>query len=261
MLNGKKYLILSILLGLCNPVVAVNETILANTFPNVALNNESWKGALINIAIMNTETAYDAANELNYLRETFSSPDAVKAAVLNNIKDFNPFALEPSVSDIETVGIIMGYKKLEKIDNALYNQLAQIFSNPILFRREYYTPLLVALEKKNITVAEALIEINAEINTATKATGTPLCLAIERGIPIIAQRLIDKGADINAGNPLCLAIEEEMYDVARYLIDKDVDVKAGEPVRLAVEKGADINAGNPLCIAIKKKSNVGSRVD
>jgi len=152
---------------------------------------------------------------------------------------------------------------------------------------EFDSPLLAALYRKHVRVAELLLKYGGNINARGTQGQTPLLRLLDDGsyeddhdhILIVAQLLLERGADVNATDedhqtPLLLAIELWGYEIARLLLQHGADVKVEnnwgrtplhvlsesadydpEYVRLLLECGVDVNAKNkdhmtPLLLAV-----------
>jgi len=127
------------------------------------------------------------------------------------------------------------------------------------------TPLHLALESGHIDIARYLIELGADINLKDKDAASPLHNAAYLGNLEIVDRLIKKGAaSVNEGNfrgqtPLHFACEKGHPEVVARLLDAGADIEAGdalgrtplmvtsmsrnmEVVKILMKRGADINA-------------------
>ena len=62
------------------------------------------------------------------------------------------------------------------------------------------TPLITAIESKNIPIVKLLVSMGADINKANKIGNTPLIIATERSNIEIVKILVSNGADINKAN-------------------------------------------------------------
>lgn len=178
------------------------------------------------------------------------------------------------------------------------------------------SPLDRALSLKNFEIAEVLLKAGADVNSADPKTGnrplenalheknpeavefllkkhavpnfyhngmSPLSLALQNNDRVIAQTLIQGGADVNAVNPdtgntpLISAIYAGNKEAVEFLLDKGADLeissKVGPPLYTALladekeiadlllEKGANPNAGalasTPLIYLIRKGDREG----
>jgi ankyrin repeat protein len=91
------------------------------------------------------------------------------------------------------------------------------------------TPLILAVQKRRIEVAEYLLARGADVNAKDSAEATPLSYAIAGGLSDIAKTLIDRNADIESPamwnmRPLAFALEFKRKDIAEMLIDKGAAV-------------------------------------
>jgi|GEM_PF-6764247 len=147
------------------------------------------------------------------------------------------------------------------------------------------TPLYVAVENGNLSIAKLLIEKGAKVNAQDIDLLTPLHEASRKANIEIMQLLIEKGADINCKDcdqetPLHYAAAvnnsvplEQRLRAATILISKGADINAsddeeGTPlfyaihagncdmVQLLISKGASIENNDPLLIAVDSDINI-----
>ncbi|MCK7476358.1 MAG: ankyrin repeat domain-containing protein [Candidatus Moduliflexus flocculans] len=97
------------------------------------------------------------------------------------------------------------------------------------------TPLILAIQKKKIEVAEYLLACGADVNAKETSGATPLSYAITGGFTGLAKTLVERQADINAPamwnmSPLLFALELGRKDIAEMLADKGaaLPVEPGE---------------------------------
>ena len=94
------------------------------------------------------------------------------------------------------------------------------------------TPLIEAIESENYEEAIRLIEGGADINAGDSEHGVlPLSRAAARNSVDVAKVLISKGADVNAKDkhdhtPLYFAAKIDSVEVANLLISKGADINA-----------------------------------
>jgi len=60
------------------------------------------------------------------------------------------------------------------------------------------TPLLIAIQQRDLKKAQLLLDAGAQVNTADAQLYTPLMWAAMRDDPAIVQELLARGADVNA---------------------------------------------------------------
>ncbi|GFF62754.1 hypothetical protein IFM47457_01977 [Aspergillus lentulus] len=108
------------------------------------------------------------------------------------------------------------------------------------------TPLSWAAQEGRINIIKLLLQTETSVDDKDATGRTPLSRASGNGHEAVAELLISKGADVNAGNygkpPLLHAVEEGHEEVAKLLINKGADVNAGKyycwtPLYCAIEKG------------------------
>jgi len=97
------------------------------------------------------------------------------------------------------------------------------------------TPLLAAVQEKKVEIAEYLIGKGADVNAGDNSRATALSYAITGGLTNIAKMLVDRNADINSPamwnmRPVAFALEFGRKDIADMLLDKEVTVPV-EPGR------------------------------
>ena len=91
------------------------------------------------------------------------------------------------------------------------------------------TPLHLALRNGHTEAAMAMIDKGADVNAGDKNGDTPFHLALKEGHTETAMAMIDKGADVNAsdndGNtPLHVALRNGQTETAMAMIDKGADI-------------------------------------
>jgi ankyrin repeat protein len=91
------------------------------------------------------------------------------------------------------------------------------------------TPLIAALQRMKIEVAEYLLARGADVNAKETSGATPLSYAITGGFTAMAKALIDRNADIDNPamwnlSPLAFALEFGRKDIAEMLVDKGAAV-------------------------------------
>lgn len=77
------------------------------------------------------------------------------------------------------------------------------------------TPLMRAIEKKDIALMEALLKRGAKVNWKNRQGLTPLMAAVVGSSPAIVKFLVDAGADVNArsnDSQTALSLAEEIYN-------------------------------------------------
>ncbi|KAF8441158.1 ankyrin repeat-containing domain protein [Terfezia claveryi] len=126
-----------------------------------------------------------------------------------------------------------------------------------------YTMLIVAVEMRNMTAVQLLLENGADVNITGGICGTALIGATYFGYENIVQLLLEKGADVNItggeyGTALMAATYSGRKDMVQLLLERgaDANVTSGESgtalieaifrkrrdiVELLLEKGADVN--------------------
>lgn len=97
--------------------------------------------------------------------------------------------------------------------------------------RGSYTPLHMAILRKQADSAIALLEAGADPNIPTGSDQTALHLAVDRDLPGVVPLLIDRGVDLspldNQGwTALHLAAAKDRLEIARMLIDAGADPNA-----------------------------------
>ncbi|KAK6860489.1 hypothetical protein PG995_004125 [Apiospora arundinis] len=104
-------------------------------------------------------------------------------------------------------------------------------------------PLAYAAMKGLDTVVQLLLSWkDIRVDVCDQHKRTPLIHAAMEGHKVILGRLIDKGADINAGvggngTPLSHAARNGHKEIVAYLIDKGADINANQPLFYAANNG------------------------
>lgn len=93
------------------------------------------------------------------------------------------------------------------------------------------SPLILAVQKSNLTIAELLLAAGAKPDCADVNGVLPLHIAASHGDFYVGKALLDAGADINqktsdGQTPLILAARRGKNDFAAMLIEREADVNA-----------------------------------
>ena len=109
------------------------------------------------------------------------------------------------------------------------------------------TPLLAALDKGHVNIAQLLLQHGADVNVRDGHDRTPLHLAAECGNPGVLRSLINRGANPNAQDkdqetPLFLASRTGRLEAARLLSEHGTDMNFPDllgrtPLHVAAENG------------------------
>ena len=91
-------------------------------------------------------------------------------------------------------------------------------------------PLVVASERGDLSIVQALLDVGADVNKATTRGATPLYIASGKGYIGIAKALLDAGAEVNKETDnectsLYYASEEGYLAIVKLLISRGADVK------------------------------------
>ncbi|XP_057318733.1 ankyrin-1-like [Microplitis mediator] len=92
--------------------------------------------------------------------------------------------------------------------------------------KENQSPLQIAIEKNNINLVKLLIKNNADINVVTKDYETALIFSIKNENFNLFKILLDAGAEVNPVNlpPLFVAIEKNCYTMTKRLIERGANI-------------------------------------
>lgn len=98
-------------------------------------------------------------------------------------------------------------------------------------RRLDMPPLLSAILRQKVEIAQLLIIKGADVNAADPSSRTAMHLAVERNLPVLIPKLAECGAKLNeldsvGWTPLHWAAAKDRVDAAGALIDSGADVHA-----------------------------------
>ena len=101
-------------------------------------------------------------------------------------------------------------------------------ADPNIVTRENRTPLYVAVQREHLEMVELLLSHRADPN---RGGPKPLCLAAERGLKTIAEKLLDAKANVNAKQKfdytaLHLAVQNGHKSLAELLLSRGADLNA-----------------------------------
>ena len=93
----------------------------------------------------------------------------------------------------------------------------------------YTYPLHLAIGKQAFVLAQQMIEKGANVNLADRQGDTPLHLALSKGAFDLAKQILTKDVNVNLINrqgdtPLHLALSKQAFDLAKQILTKDVNV-------------------------------------
>lgn len=103
------------------------------------------------------------------------------------------------------------------------------FFSVSLFARQYASPLMEALERRDVKKAVELINLGADINIKDRMGETPLIEAAEKGLTEVVQLLVDKKVNLNVGNvrnrtALSRASSRGHVEIVRILVNAGADI-------------------------------------
>jgi tetratricopeptide (TPR) repeat protein len=158
------------------------------------------------------------------------------------------------------------FQMLEKEDAAAIRAILKKDAQYVDSRNERdETPLLMACQKGNLEIAQALVEYEADINKKDESGWSPLHICASWGHKDLMAFLISKGAKVDVRTregetPLHIAVIKGNRDAAKVLTDKGADINARTkdlktPMHIAVQKD-DINIARLLLV---KGANVNAK--
>jgi ankyrin repeat protein len=126
------------------------------------------------------------------------------------------------------------------------NRSFTVFGDP---GHEGFTPLLLAIESRNVRLVALLIDRGADVNQADRLNRTPLVIASNLARTEAVQMLIAHGADVNAKqpagpSPLMLAAENDDVTLVDVLLAAGADMGA-----------TDMSDWDALCCAAYRSKN------
>jgi ankyrin repeat protein len=98
-----------------------------------------------------------------------------------------------------------------------------------LAKTDGVTPLLIAVDNRQLDVAQLLLDNGAEVNKARTNGETPLLIAVDNRQLDVAQLLLDNGAEVNQARtngetPLWFAAYDGLLAVAKLLLKRGANV-------------------------------------
>lgn len=106
-------------------------------------------------------------------------------------------------------------------------------SRPLLLEvenKDFKTPLIQAVEKKDLSLVTLLITLGANVNNPSSYTKrSPLMVAVSSEALNIAAFLVDKGCntkaqDVNGLNILHYAVDSNNIESVKFCLQQDIDV-------------------------------------
>lgn len=93
----------------------------------------------------------------------------------------------------------------------------------------YGSPLIIAMDNKNITMIRALVDAGADVNFESRYGGTVLLRAVVSGIPEIVALVLNKGARVSEDegtDALYRAVQSDNEQIVKMLLDVGVNACA-----------------------------------
>lgn len=182
----------------------------------------------------------------------------------------NKFSHTDSLLDIKTKINAITDKTTIREMNILKNDIQRAICAKNIVDAAQVTPLIKAIDERETKVATLLLQAGVDINACDHLKNTPLYVAIARKNRDLVEKLIDKGAELNADNlrgghtPLTYAVYVGANDVIELLIKNGADINKcnkNHNTPLIQAAMATTAITNELPIIIKRLIDAGADVN